>query len=76
MQWRRHGGELAPPPQPPIGRPVRSMQIRGDFHVGKNGVGLQDLFPRFTCSDATANVLWSCDYEKRELKKLLKELLW
>ena len=26
---------------------------------------LQDLFPRFTCIDATANVLWSYDYEKR-----------
>ena len=34
-------GKLAPPPQPPIGNPVRvrSMQIRGDFHVGKNGGG-------------------------------------
>ena len=30
-----------PPPQPPIGHPVRSMQIRGDFHVGKMGVSLQ-----------------------------------
>ena len=24
------------------------MQIRGAFHVGKMGVGLQDLLPRFT----------------------------
>ena len=30
-------GNLPPPPQPPIGQPVRSMQIRGDFRVGKNG---------------------------------------
>ena len=41
-QWRRHGGgeagQLAPP-QPPIGHPVRSMQIRGDFRVRKNGGG-------------------------------------
>ena len=28
-------GQLAPPPQPPIGHPVRSMQIRGDFRVRK-----------------------------------------
>ena len=42
-QWRRHrgagggSGELAPNPQPMIGHPVRSMQIRGDFRVRKNG---------------------------------------
>ena len=42
-QWRRHGGaggkrgNLPPPPQPPIGHPVRSMQIRGDSRVRKNG---------------------------------------
>ena len=29
------------------------------------GVGLQDLLRRFTCTDATADVLWSYDYEKR-----------
>ena len=38
-QWRRHGGGgkrgNLPPPQPPIGHPVRSMQIRGDFRVLK-----------------------------------------
>ena len=44
---------------------MRSMQIRGDFHVEKMGVGLQDLLPCFTCIDATADVLWSYDYEKR-----------
>ena len=38
------GGNL--PPQPPIGHPVRSMQIRGDFHVGKNG----GMFKGFTYS--------------------------
>ena len=68
IQWRRHGGGgkrgNLPPPQPPIGHPVRSMQIRGDFRVRKNGVGLQDLLRRFTCTDATADVLWSYDYEK------------
>ena len=30
------GGSL-PPPQYPIGDPLRSIQIRGDFEVGKNG---------------------------------------
>ena len=30
----------------------------------KMGVGLQDLLRRFTCTDATADVLWSYDYEK------------
>ena len=43
----------------------------------KMGVGLQDLLRRFTCTDATAEVPWSYDYEKkRELWKLFKELLW
>ena len=31
------GKRGTPPPPPSIGHPVRSMQIRGDFHVGKNG---------------------------------------
>ena len=29
------------------------------------GVGLQDLLRRFTCIDATTDVLWSHDHEKR-----------
>ena len=68
-QWRRHGGGgkrgNLPPKKPPIRHTVRSMQIRGDFHAGKMGVGLQDLLSRFTCTDATEDVLWSYDYEKR-----------
>ena len=45
------------PRQPPIGHPVRSMQIRGDFHVEKMGVGLiKHLLLHFTCTDATADV--------------------
>ena len=55
-QSRRHGGggggkrdNFPPPPQPPIGHPVRSTQIRGDFHVGKNG----DRFTVFAPTDAT-----------------------
>ena len=31
----------------------------------KMGVDLQDVLPRFICNDATADVLWSYDYEKR-----------
>ena len=54
-QW----GNL-PDPQPLIGHPVRSMQIRGDFRVRKKwGVGLQDLLRSFTFTDAAADVLWS-----------------
>ena len=30
----------------------------------KMGVRLQDLLSRFTCTDATVDVLWSYDYEK------------
>ena len=52
-QWRRHGGgggkrgNLPPPPQPPIGHPVRSMQIRGDFWVRKNGGRFTGFAPKF-----------------------------
>ena len=28
------------------------------------GLGLQDLLPRFTCTDARSDVLWSYDHEK------------
>ena len=35
-------------------------------------VGLQDLFPRFTCIEATANVLWSCDYKKEGAEEVVK----
>ena len=52
MQWRRHGGggqagQLAPPPRPPIGHPVRSMQIRGDFRVRKNRSKFTGFSPTF-----------------------------
>ena len=59
-------------PQPPIGHPVRSMQIRGDFRVRKNGVGFQDLLRSFTCTDATADVLWSYDYEKEGVVEVVE----
>ena len=38
----------------------------------KIGVGLQDLLPRFTCTDATADVLWSYNYEKEGVVKVLE----
>ena len=51
-QWRRHGGggkrgNFLPPPQPPIGHPVRSMQIRGDFRVRKDGGRFIGFAPTF-----------------------------
>ena len=39
---RGASGETCRPPQPWIGHPARSMQIREDFHVGKMGICLQD----------------------------------
>ena len=36
------------------------------------GVGLQDLLSRFTCTDATADVLWFYDYEKRGIVEVVE----
>ena len=36
-----------PPPQPPIGHSVKSMQIRGDFRVRKNGGRFTGFAPTF-----------------------------
>ena len=47
------------------------MQIWWDFHVEKIGAGLQDLLPRFTYTDATADVLWSYDYEKEGVVEIV-----
>ena len=38
----------------------------------KMGVGLQDLLQRFTCTDATADVLWSYDYEKEGVIEIVE----
>ena len=67
-------GQLVP--QPPIGHPVRSMQIRGVFRVRKNEVTLQDLLRHFTCTDAIygGRSLVLRLRKKGELWKLLKEL--
>ena len=67
--WRRHGGQagqLAPPP-PTSDRTSREIYAdpRRFSCRKKMVVGLQDLLPRFTRTDATANVLWSYDCEKR-----------
>ena len=51
---------------------MRSLRIQGDFDVEKNGVGLRDLLPRFTCTDATADVLWSYDYEKEGVVEVVE----
>ena len=36
------------------------------------GVGLQDLLRSFTCTDATADVLWSYDYEKEGVVEVVE----
>ena len=36
------------------------------------GVGLQGLLPRFTCTDATADVLRSYDYEKEGVVEVVE----
>ena len=36
------------------------------------GVGLQDLLRSFTCTDATAGVLWSYDYEKEGVVEVVE----
>ena len=65
-------GNLPPPPQTPIGHPVRSMQIRGDFRVRKNGGRFTGFAPKFSCTDATADVLWSYDYEKERVVEVVE----
>ena len=35
-------------------------------------VGLQDWLPHFTCTDATAEVLWSYDYEKEGIVEVVE----
>ena len=71
-------GQLVPPPQPPIGHPVRSMQIRGDYRVRKkNGgriTGFAQTFYMHRRYGRRSLVLRL--RKKRELWKLLKELLW
>ena len=49
-QWRRHGrggGKRGNFPPTPDRTPVRSMQIRGVFHVGKNGDRFTVFAPTF-----------------------------
>ena len=38
----------------------------------KWGVGLQDLLRSFTCTDATADVLWSNDCEKEGVVEVVE----
>ena len=38
----------------------------------KNGVGLQGLLRSFTCTDATVDVLWSCDYEEEGVVEVVE----
>ena len=38
----------------------------------KRRVGLQDLLRSFTCTDGTADVLWSYDYEKEGVVEVVE----
>ena len=42
----------------------------------KMGTCLQELLSRFTCTDATTDVLWSYDYEKRGVVEVVIGALW
>ena len=39
-------------------------------------VGLQGLPPRFTCTDSTADVLWSYDYEKEGIVEVVESYIF
>ena len=39
------------------------------------GAGLQDFLRSFTCTDATADVLWSYDYEKEGIVKVVEGVI-
>ena len=74
VQWRRHGGQagqLAPPGPPPTSDRT-PREIDADPRTEKMGVGLQDLLRSFTRTDATADVLWSYDYEKEEVVEVVE----
>ena len=36
------------------------------------GVGFQELLPGFTCTEVTADVLWSYDYEKEGVVEVVE----
>ena len=71
MQWRCHGGgaNMANLRSDTPWDRCRSEEI---FISEKMGEGLQDLVPRFTWTDATADVLWSFDYEKEGVLKVVE----
>ena len=63
--WGASGATCPPPPTSDrTPREIDADQRRFSYPK-KMGVGLQDLLRRFTCTDATVDVLWSYDYEKR-----------
>ena len=64
---RGASGATCPPPPPNLRSDTPWDRCRSEeiFVSEKMGVGLQDLLRRFTCTDATVDVLWSYDYEKR-----------
>ena len=56
------------PPPPTSNRTPREIDAdpRRFSCPKKMGVGLQNLLRSFTCTDATADVLWSYDHTKKE----------
>ena len=62
---RGQAGQLAPPPNLRPDTPWDRCRSEEILVSEKVGVGLQNLLRRFICTDVTADVLWSYDYEKR-----------
>ena len=78
-RWRCHGGGASgaicsPPHTHTSDRTPREIDAdpRRFSCRKKMGVGLQGLLPRFTCTDATADVLWSYDYEKEGVVEVVE----
>ena len=64
-------GNLPPPTSDRTPREIDAEPRR--FSCPKKwGVGLQDLLRRFACTDATADVLWSYDYEKEGVVEVVE----
>ena len=71
----RGGGGASGVPCPPTSdRTPREIDAdpRRFSCAKKMGVGLQVLLRRFTCTDATADVFWSYDYEKEGVVEVVQ----
>ena len=68
----RGGGQWGNLPPPPSNLRSDTPRDRCGSEE-KMGVGLHDLLRHFTCTDATADVLWSYDYEKEGVVEVVEE---